>query len=171
MVAAPANLGGVVVVTETGLLHVDQGGRVAAAAVNGWWRHVTRLSQDDRSEGRLLSLEGSRAVFVGNELLLFLANGAIHQVRFEMDGRAVGGIMVEDELTVTSPPSDVCATGNTLFVATAEGDSVLYNVDFVRETAGDVKPDMEVDGAGDNDDDDDGESRVCPLSHSNSADS
>lgn len=156
LVPCPVEVGGIVIVTGNGIVHVDQGGRIASAAVNAWWDLSTSLSTNRDSEGRKLSLEGSRAEFVSAyDMLLVLQNGQAHQVRFEMDGRAVGTIKVDEQSSTVPPPSTMVLAGaQGLFVGSAEGDSLLAKVDMVHEAVQDdvkeeetKKPDeeMEVD--------------------------
>lgn len=135
LVPCPTEVGGIAIVTGNGIVHVDQGGRIVSAAVNAWWDLSTSLSTNRDSEGRKLTLEGSRAEFVGpNDMLLVLANGQAHQVRFEMDGRAVGAIKVDEASSNVPPPSTMVVAGaQGLFVGSAEGDSLLAKVDLVRE--------------------------------------
>ena len=148
LVACPADLGGVVVVTETGLLHVDQTGRVVGTSVNAWWEYATALRTDRQSEDRKLSLEGSKGIFVDRtEMLLVLQNGDVHQVRFSMDGRSVGSIKVDEQSDQLPPTSSIIHSGEgSIFVSCAEGDSILANVDLVREMKEvEKKEEMEVD--------------------------
>jgi cleavage and polyadenylation specificity factor subunit 1 len=154
MIACPSELRGVAVITSTGIIHIDQGGRVVGAGVNAWWEYTTNLKGDTSSEARRISLEGSRAVFVSErDMLLILANGDVHQVRFEMEGRSVGRILVDEKSTTVPPPSSAITAGeNAVFIGSAEGDSLLAKVDMVRDLvkvdeAADEKPngDMEVD--------------------------
>ncbi|ORY33060.1 cleavage and polyadenylation specific protein [Naematelia encephala] len=150
LVACPAELGGVVLVTATGVVHVDQSGRIVGAGVNAWWSYTTNLPSDRSSEGRKLTLEGSQAVFVTDrDMLLVLQDGDVHQVRFEMDGRAVGSIKVDEQSSAVPPPSSLVIAGDrAVFVGSAEGDSILAKVDVAREVL-EEKPaenkDMEVD--------------------------
>lgn len=139
-------------VTTTGLLHVDQGGRVVAVSVNAWWGYTTSRVSDRSYESRQLSLEGSRSSFVGDrDMLLVLATGQAHQIRMEMDGRAVGSIIVEEELGTLPPPSSISRLGrDKVLVGSAEGDSIMYEIQMIREKVDqgeDKKPaiDMELD--------------------------
>lgn len=148
IVACPAELGGVVVVTETGIIHVDQAGRVLGTSVNGWWSFATALGTDGKSEGRKLSLEGSKAIFVDSrDMLLILQNGHVHQVRFEMEGRSIGAIKVDEQSSSVPPPSSLVVAGDkALFIGCVEGDSVLAKVEMVREVVQvEKKEEMEVD--------------------------
>jgi cleavage and polyadenylation specificity factor subunit 1 len=135
MLACPSELRGVVVITTTGIVHIDQGGKVVGAGVNGWWGYTTNLKGDSASEERRISLEGSRAVFVSErDMLLVLANGDVHQVRFEMEGRTVGSIKVDEQSSTVPPPSSVIVAGDkAVFFGSAEGNSLLSKVDMVRE--------------------------------------
>lgn len=153
LVACPTSIGGVVVITTNGIVHVDQGGRLASASVNAWWGHSTNLHANTQSEERKLSLEGSRAEFVSDhDMLLILQNGDAHQVRFEMDGRAVGTIKVDEQSSSVPPPSTIVAAGeNGLFIGSSEGDSLLARVEMIRDEvvaepeAEEKKNEMEVD--------------------------
>jgi len=135
IVACPTEIGGVVVVTTTGIIHVDQSGRRVRAAVNGWWEYTTAATAETKSEDSKLSLEGSHAEFVSErDMLLVTQTGAAHQVRFEMDGRAVGAIKVDEQTSSVPPPSTLHLAGpQGVFVGCAEGDSLLAQVDLVRE--------------------------------------
>jgi cleavage and polyadenylation specificity factor subunit 1 len=135
MLACPSELRGVVIITTTGIVHVDQGGKVVGAGINGWWGYTTNLKGDASSEDRRISLEGSRAVFVSErDMLLVLVNGDVHQVRFEMEGRTVGSIKVDEQSSTVPPPSSVIVAGDrAVFFGSAEGDSLLAKVDMVRE--------------------------------------
>jgi cleavage and polyadenylation specificity factor subunit 1 len=134
MLACPAQLGGVVIITATGIVHADQSGRVVGAGVNAWWSRTTHLKGDSSSEDRKLSLDGSRCVFVSDrDMLLVLQNGNVHQVRFEMDGRAVGVIKVDEQSSSVPPPSSMVIAGDrAVFVGSAEGDSILAKVEMIR---------------------------------------
>jgi cleavage and polyadenylation specificity factor subunit 1 len=139
-------------VTATGLVHVDQSGRTVATSLNAWWGMTTSLKSDTTYEHRKLSLEGSKGIFVTErDMLLILHNGDVHQVRFEMDGRSVGTIKVDEQSSGVPPPSCVVAAGGgSVFVGCAEGNSILARVDVVREMIEEVqkaeeKNDMDVD--------------------------
>lgn len=99
-----------------------------------------------------------------------LASGKAHHVRLQMDGRAVGSILVEEELGALPPPSALSTVGGDgVFVGCPEGDSVLYGVEIIREkkeeSVEEVKPvlDMEVDY-------DDGESLPMSVERGDYAD-
>ncbi len=147
LVACPAELGGVVLVNSTGLVHIDQSGRMVGAGVNAWWDFATSVKADKSSEDLKLSLDGSKCVFVSErDMLLVLQNGDVHQVRFEMDGRAVGMIKVDEQSSSVPPPSSVIIAGDrALFVGSSEGDSLLAKADMVRHAKGvngDLEPDL-----------------------------
>lgn len=123
------------VVTSTGIVHIDQSGRRSNAAVNAWWEYTTTVTANTASEERRLALDGSRAQFVSErDMLLVLQNGNAHQVRFEMDGRAVGTIKVDEQSSSVPPPSSLVITGKEgVFIGSSEGDSLLARVDLIRE--------------------------------------
>nr|XP_018259229.1 protein CFT1 [Kwoniella dejecticola CBS 10117]OBR81387.1 protein CFT1 [Kwoniella dejecticola CBS 10117] len=135
LVPCPSELGGVVLVTSTGVVHIDQSGRVVGTSVNAWWSYATNLKSDHQSEGNKINLEGSRCLFVNpRDMLLVLQNGDVHQVRFEMDGRNVGQIKIDQSSSSVPPPSSVVIAGDkALFVGSAEGDSLLGRINEVRE--------------------------------------
>nr|ODO03748.1 protein CFT1 [Cryptococcus depauperatus CBS 7855] len=135
LVACPPELGGVVVVTSTGIVHVDQSSRIVGIRVNGWWNLVTNLKSSSKYESHKLSLEGSRGIFVTpRDMLLILQNGDVHQLRFIMEGRNVSEIEVEEKSSEVPPPSTVVKVGeNAVFVGCAEGDSWLAKVQIERE--------------------------------------
>ncbi|KAL1407554.1 mRNA cleavage and polyadenylation factor subunit [Vanrija albida] len=150
LVACPTEIGGVVVVTTTGIIHVDQSGRIVGTAVNAWWEYVTKLKSEQSYESQKLSLEASKAVFVtDHDMLIVLENGSVHQVRFEMDGRAVGTIKIDQQSSTVPPPSSLIAAGpEAVFVASVEGDSLLAKVGKTRDVAAEPeekKEEMEVD--------------------------
>ncbi|TYJ59069.1 protein CFT1 [Cryptococcus floricola] len=150
LVASPAELGGIVVITSTGLVHVDQSGRTTCASVNGWWSYVTSLKPQSSHNHLKMALEGSKSVFVGPyDLIITLQSGDVHQVRFEMEGRAVGSISIEEKSSIVPPPSSLTNAGEkTVFVGCAEGDSWLADVireEITREKKEEPREDMEVD--------------------------
>ena len=135
LVACPPGVGGVVVVTSTGIVHVEQSGKVTGTAVNAWWEYSTAIKADKSGEDRRLSLDGSKCVFVTErDMLLVLQNGDVHQVRFEMDGRSVGAIKVDEQSSEVPPPSSVVIAGDkALFIGSAEGDSLLAKVEALQD--------------------------------------
>jgi cleavage and polyadenylation specificity factor subunit 1 len=151
IIPCPAELGGVVLITTTGIVHIDQSGRVVASSTNGWWSYTTDLKCDTSYEGRKMSLEGSKGIFVTErDMLLILHNGDVHQVRFEMDGRSVGTIKVDEQSSGVPPPSCVVRAGDgSVFIGCEEGDSVLARIEVTREVIEEAlletKLDMEVD--------------------------
>ncbi|KAI6021714.1 CPSF A subunit region-domain-containing protein [Pisolithus microcarpus] len=108
-----ASLGGVVIVTNNALIHVDQAARRVALPVNGW---AARDSD--------LTLEGSRLVFMG----------WIHSVEIVSDGRTVSKLTISPALAQTTIPSFACQLSNELlFVGSTVGPSVLLKTHRVDE--------------------------------------
>lgn len=171
MVPAPKELGGVVVVTTSGIIHVDQTGNRVATSVNGWFSHTSRNPHSRHCEHLCLTLEGSKAIFISEkDMLLTLVTGRVHHVRFVIDGRTVSKVTVEPEAQGMRVP---CASsfassgiaratsedGEMLFVGCAEGDSSLLRARLIpreEEGAATTAPAdlMEVD-------DEDGELLLC----------
>ncbi|WWC73047.1 protein CFT1 [Kwoniella pini CBS 10737] len=135
LVSCPSELGGVVLITSTGIVHIDQSGRIIGTSVNAWWNYATNLKTDHQSENNKINLEGSKCLFVNpRDMLLILQNGDVHQVRFEMDGRSVGQIKIDQSSSSVPPPSSVVVAGDkALFVGSAEGDSLLGRINEERE--------------------------------------
>ncbi|WWC91156.1 uncharacterized protein L201_006097 [Kwoniella dendrophila CBS 6074] len=145
LVSCPSELGGIVLITSTGIVHIDQSGRTVGTAINSWWGYSTNLKNSDTTgqseNSKILELDGSKCLFVNQrDMLLFLQNGQTHQVRFEMDGRNVGQIKIDQSTSSSTtttkipPPSSVVITGDkSLFIASAEGDSLLAKINEERD--------------------------------------
>lgn len=142
LVACPSEVGGVVVVTASGIIHIDQSGRVVSTSVNGWWGYTTDMKSDSSFESCKLALDNSHAQFVTeNDMLLVLETGDVHQIRFEMDGRAVGAIKVDEQCSTVPPPSTLVPAGaDGIFVGSVEGDSLLATVEKARDTTAQEEP-------------------------------
>jgi cleavage and polyadenylation specificity factor subunit 1 len=170
LVPCPQSIGGVLLVTATALLHVDQSGTFVATSTNGWARFTSALAPTLKREECLLELDGSRVVWAdeGNFLLL-LRDGRVVQARLQVEGRSVVGVdLVAPKGTAAADgvaldlglnqPSAACGvpcTGedgserNAFFAASAVGDSHLVAINMVpEETAAaekEVKDEMDVD--------------------------
>lgn len=170
LVPCPQSIGGVLLVTATALLHVDQSGKFVATSTNGWARFTSALVPTARREECLLELDGSRVVWAdeGNFLLL-LRDGRVVQARLQVEGRSVIGVdLVAPKGTASADgvaldlglnqPSAACevpciaedgSTRNAFFAASAVGDSHLVAINMVpEETAAEekeVKDEMDVD--------------------------
>lgn len=165
LVPCPQSVGGVLLVTATAVLHVDQSGKFVTTSTNGWFKFISTITPTNRRDECLLELDGSHVVWAdeGN-FLIVLRDGQIVQARLQVEGRSVVGI---DLLAPTGPaethptnpmgsgigldlglnqPSAVCevphtekdgSVRNAFFAASAVGDSHLVAISMVpEETAG-----------------------------------
>ncbi|PWY99208.1 hypothetical protein BCV70DRAFT_201410 [Testicularia cyperi] len=107
VVPCPSALGGVLVVTMSAILHIDQSGRTVITALNDWFASVS--SHDPESTLNLdaiTDLQNSQLVFTRDtEGLLTLANGDFYTFRCKMDGRSVEGIRLERAQSASSLPA------------------------------------------------------------------
>ena len=133
MLACATSIGGVIVVTSTAVIHIDQSGRRVATSVNGWYDMITALPADRSQEERKAELDGSAAVWVDDKnLLLTLRNGETVQLRLELEGRAVHKLSILDHIVgqTTTPANMVKLGPRGIFVASAVGDSEVYQVEL-----------------------------------------
>lgn len=170
LVPCPQSVGGVLLVTATAILHVDQSGKFVTTSTNGWFKLTSTLVPTVKRDECLLELDGSRVVWAdeGNFLVL-LRDGKVVQARLQVEGRSVVGI------DLVAPKGDRSAVGvalevglnqptaacempctaedgsmrNAFFAASAVGDSHLVAIDMVPEETMDkekeVKDEMDVD--------------------------
>ena len=155
LVACSTAIGGVVVVTSTSIIHVDQSGRKVATSLNGWYGTLTGLSADRTAEDRRFELDGSGAIWMDDRnLLLTLRGGQTFQIKIELEGRTVHTVSILDHYVgLVNAPAGVIKVGDkNVFVASATGDSKLYQMELKRykleieETSeGDVPDDLDMD--------------------------
>jgi cleavage and polyadenylation specificity factor subunit 1 len=171
LVPCPQSVGGVLLVTATALIHVDQSGKFVTTSTNGWFRFTSAITPTLKREECRLELDGSRVVWAdeGNFLVL-LRGGGVVQARLQVEGRSVVGIdLVAPKGALESgegvaldlglnQPSAVCevphtaadgSVQNAFFAASAVGDSHLVSISMVPEetTAAETtaKDEMDVD--------------------------
>ncbi|KAH7107502.1 CPSF A subunit region-domain-containing protein [Auriculariales sp. MPI-PUGE-AT-0066] len=163
LLACPAAVGGVVVISSNAIFHIEQGGKTVGVAVNGWARRVSDFplpapTRDD-------ALEGSHCVFISDRtIMVVLRDGTIMPVELIADGRNIGKIEVGEKLAQTTTPALVHAIRDDLvFIGSAVGPSVLVHVVQTEDTdaAGSLRTvqslaalDEEGDQVMDSDDDD-----------------
>ena len=155
MVACSTAIGGVVVVTSTAVIHVDQSGRRVATSLNGWYGTLTGLSADRSAEDRRLELDGSGAVWIDDKnLLLTLRGGETVQIKIELEGRAVHSISIlNHHVGLVNTPASLTKVGErNVFVASFTGDSMLYRIDLEQfgleiegTSEGDLPDDLDMD--------------------------
>lgn len=73
LVPCPQSVGGVLLVTATALIHVDQSGKFVTTSTNGWFRFTSAITATLKREECRLELDGSRVVWAdeGNFLVLY----------------------------------------------------------------------------------------------------
>ncbi|KAJ9114950.1 hypothetical protein QFC20_001325 [Naganishia adeliensis] len=171
LVPCPQSVGGVLLVTATALIHVDQSGKFVTTSTNGWFRFTSAITATLKREECRLELDGSRVVWAdeGNFLVL-LRDGGVVQARLQVEGRSVVGIDLVAPKGASeagegvvldlglNQPSAVCevphtapdgSVQNAVFAASAVGDSHLVSITMVPEetTAAETtaKDEMDVD--------------------------
>lgn len=104
LAACPAHLsGGVLLITTTSILHVDQGGRIVGVALSAWHGAVSNvalplLTLQGHEKG--LDLGNSHVVFAcdagagarSNQAILFLADGSTFALTLHLDGRTIASL-------------------------------------------------------------------------------
>lgn len=140
LVACPAELGGVLVVTPSMLLHLDATARIVGTSVSAW----APLTSDDMpgvvaAPHHELDLQNSTLAFEdATTALLVVASGDMYSVHINVDGRSVTGITLRRgsiDVPRTAPaaflvrlPASHWLCGATLT------DSTLYVLDAHAET-------------------------------------
>ncbi|OAL38255.1 hypothetical protein AYO20_02314 [Fonsecaea nubica] len=177
IIALPLPVGGALLVGGNELIHIDQGGKSSAVAVNELAREASSFPMADHSEARL-KLEGCQVEHLGNangDMLVILRSGELALLTFRMDGRSVSGMTLR-RLGDGQTPSLVMGAAsctanlgtNRLFIGSEEADSVLLATDKripqlkrirsrAQIQANEVEPqedDDEEDGYDEDDDDD-----------------
>lgn len=183
LVPCPRDIGGLLLVTATAIIHVDQSGKFITTSTNGWFKFTSTISPTNKMEECLLDLDGSHVVWAdqGN-FLVVLRDGQVVQARLQVEGRSVVGMDllapvgsaagsgVRLDLGLNQP-SSVCqipmtdedGSVNAFFSASAVGDSHLVTVRMVAEER---KAEQEADGKDEMDVDlDDGMSLLSVTIH------
>ncbi len=175
IIPLPLPVGGALLVGGNELIHIDQGGKSSAIAVNDFARDASSFSMSDQSELRL-RLEDCQVEHLGNasgDMLVILKTGGLAVLSFRMDGRSVSGLSLRllgetqaQSLTMGAASCTANLGPNRLFVGSEEADSLLLGAEKklaqlkrVRSRAqvqsnGGGADDDEEDGFEDDDDDD-----------------
>jgi cleavage and polyadenylation specificity factor subunit 1 len=138
IVPLPLPVGGALLIGGNELIHVDQGGKSSAIAVNEFAREASSFPMTDQSEARL-RLEGCQIEHLGNttgDMLVILRSGELALLGFRMDGRSVSGLTLRKQGTALTQNlvegSASCTANlgtNCLFIGSEEADSVLLGTD------------------------------------------
>ncbi|KAK5324275.1 mRNA cleavage and polyadenylation factor subunit [Exophiala xenobiotica] len=137
IMALPLPVGGALLIGGNELIHIDQGGRASAIAVNEFAKDASSFPMTDHSEYRL-KLEGCRIEHLGNasgDMLIILATGDLALLTFRMDGRSVTSMalrrMAEGQMQSLLLTAASCAANlgsGCLFIGSEECDSVLVSL-------------------------------------------
>ena len=100
----PPDLGGLLIITANGILHLEQGGKLIGVASNGWfakdWSGVgggvaksTSGMQSEAAPTVREGLEGSKIVFVANDrAIIFCRTGTVLDLELTTSGRSVSSM-------------------------------------------------------------------------------
>ncbi len=135
IVPCPSKIGGVLVICETSIIHIDQSGNTVLASVNGWFSVVSGRTATDRShEHFAFELDDSRVAWLGGEdaAMIVLNDGSSHLLTLKMEGRAVSKIDIGERLKgrLAIPSTLLDIAGKGFFVGCAVGDSQLARVEL-----------------------------------------
>ncbi|KAM0789430.1 hypothetical protein ACM66B_000255 [Microbotryomycetes sp. NB124-2] len=96
LAACPPDLGGVLILTSNGVLHLEQGGKVVGVAANGWFeKEWSGPSLDDKRQETSTpeEFEGASVVFLSTDVAaLFCRSGRVVEVLALSSGRSVTGL-------------------------------------------------------------------------------
>ncbi|KAL6249071.1 mRNA cleavage and polyadenylation factor subunit [Rhinocladiella similis] len=137
ILALPLPVGGALLIGGNELIHVDQGGKASAVAVNEFAKDASSFPMTDHSEYRL-KLEGCQIEHLGNaagDMLIILSTGDLVLLSFRMDGRSVTGIalrrIAEGQMQSLQLDAASCTANlgsSCLFIGGEDCDSVVVSV-------------------------------------------
>jgi cleavage and polyadenylation specificity factor subunit 1 len=141
VIPLPLPVGGALLIGSNEFVHVDQGGKTTAIAVNPFGRASSAFPMTDQS-GAGLRLEGCTVeqLTENGDLLVVLASGGLAILAFKLDGRSVSGLHIhkingsQGGLVVPSGISCASALGRgKVFLGSEDNDSVVLG--WSRKTA------------------------------------
>lgn len=94
----PPDLGGTLIITANGILHLEQGGKVVAIAANGWFSKdysgAGASKKDDVTVRE--ELEGARVVFIANnKAIVFCKSNSTLELTLQTSGRSVSSMKLQ----------------------------------------------------------------------------
>ncbi|KAF8719078.1 mRNA cleavage, partial [Rhizoctonia solani] len=132
----PSSIGGVLITTPNGILHVDQAGGIVGRASNHWFSRVSNaanIAPPDQPNAEGFDMDNAFIEWVGTEPCLFLPSGSIRTVRVEREGRTIQFVSEIDRIARPERGS-VCPIGErAIFIGSLDGEAALARV--VRGTA------------------------------------
>lgn len=93
----PPALGGALVLTANGLLHLEQSGKLLGLSTNAWFpREYSGPTSPTPAAHLREGLEGARVAFVSNsKAVVFARSGAVLELQMEVSGRSVSGMRLD----------------------------------------------------------------------------
>lgn len=94
----PPDLGGTLIITANGILHLEQGGKLVAVASNGWFSKDYSGAGASRKDDITVreELEGARVVFIANnKAIVFCKSGSTLELTLQTSGRSVSSMKLQ----------------------------------------------------------------------------
>lgn len=125
IIAVPKPVGGLLVVSANGLIHLDQGSSGTGVAVNGYAPLITAYPLKAQHQFDI-ALEGSEHVFLAPDQILFtLRDGEMYVIELQQEGRSLSGFRIE-KAGKSMQTSCKCPLGpGYYFVGSRYSDSML----------------------------------------------
>lgn len=94
----PPDLGGTLILTANGVLHLEQGGKLVGVAANGWfgkeWNGPGAATSNETTVRQ--NMEGAKVVFVANnKASIFCKSGTILELTLQTSGRSVSSMKLQ----------------------------------------------------------------------------
>ncbi|GJJ73458.1 cleavage and polyadenylation specificity factor subunit 1 [Entomortierella parvispora] len=125
IIAVPKPVGGLLVVSANGFIHLDQSSSGTGVAVNGYAPMITAYPLVSQHHFDI-ALEGSEHVFLAPDQILFtLRDGEMYVVELQQEGRSLSGFRIE-KAGKSMQTSCKCSLGpGYYFVGSRYADSML----------------------------------------------
>lgn len=136
VVPLPLPVGGALLIGANELMHVDQGGKVNAVAMNEFARQTSSFSMADQSQLqlRLENCQVQQINSASGDMLVILKTGELAVLSFRLDGRSVSGMSIQmlnrdlASAIFRSRASCVTSVGaHQVFIGSEVADSVLLS--------------------------------------------
>jgi cleavage and polyadenylation specificity factor subunit 1 len=136
LVPCPAEVGGVLVLCATSIIHVLNSTRRVVLTLSGWMSRESGVVGLESAIHQDLDLTGARATFVDTyHALVVTKEGAVHVLTLVIDGTTLSSLDLGPAIARTNAPVLIRPVGdkNQVFVGSSIGDSVLLDVAQVEE--------------------------------------
>ncbi|PWN49464.1 hypothetical protein IE53DRAFT_142664 [Violaceomyces palustris] len=148
LIPCPQALGGVMIVTPSAMIHIDQSSRVVGSVVNEWHpltsdrafseRAIVSLGEESKESVGEVNMKGSQTLFTDSTTgIIVLGDGSWFQFHCDRDGRSVSKIRMENigyQSHSGSALFALLADSSLVFRASMTGDSELLHVTYVMPT-------------------------------------